>query len=39
MAEPINAKPKEYVAFENLLRKIVKPEPKPASAPAASEKH
>jgi hypothetical protein len=26
--------PKEYAAFKNLLRKVVKVEPKPASAPS-----
>ena len=30
--------PKEYEAFKALLRKVVKREPKPASAPAASDK-
>lgn len=30
--------PKEYAAFKALLRQVVKQEPKPASAPAPSDK-
>jgi hypothetical protein len=30
--------PKEYEAFKALLRQVVKTEPKPASAPASSDK-
>jgi hypothetical protein len=30
--------PKEYTAFNGLLRKVVKVEPKPASAPSSSGK-
>jgi hypothetical protein len=30
--------PSEYAAFKALLRQVVKPQPKPASAPASSDK-
>jgi len=30
--------PKEYTAFKDLLRRVVKVEPKPASAPSSSGK-
>lgn len=38
MANTEKSVPKEYQRFQDLLRKVVKPMPKPASAPASSDK-
>jgi hypothetical protein len=37
-AKPSAEVPKEYAAFKNLLRKVVKVEPKRPSAPSSSGK-